>query len=65
MPQFLLVLLLVTGPGDGESLLWMSMDLYGDVFGILQLDEPNYDEESVDRCKHWGDLEEEDEEEEE
>uniref|UniRef100_A0A453Q6B8 PSP proline-rich domain-containing protein n=1 Tax=Aegilops tauschii subsp. strangulata TaxID=200361 RepID=A0A453Q6B8_AEGTS len=30
--------------------------LYGDVFGILQLDEPNYDEEPVDRSKHWGDL---------
>ncbi|VAI51928.1 unnamed protein product [Triticum turgidum subsp. durum] len=39
--------------------------LYGDVFGILQLDEPNYDEEPVDRSKHWGDLEEEEEEEEE
>ncbi|VAI63574.1 unnamed protein product [Triticum turgidum subsp. durum] len=38
--------------------------LYGDVFGILQLDEPNYDEEPVDRSKHWGDLEEEEEEEE-
>ncbi|CAO2046947.1 unnamed protein product, partial [Urochloa humidicola] len=39
--------------------------LYGDVFGVLQQDEPNYDEEPVDRSKHWGDLEEEEEEEEE
>ncbi|CAL4966231.1 unnamed protein product [Urochloa decumbens] len=39
--------------------------LYGDVFGVLQQDEPNYDDEPVDRSKHWGDLEEEEEEEEE
>jgi splicing factor 3B subunit 2 len=39
--------------------------LYGDVFGVLQQDEPNYDDEPVDRTKHWGDLEEEEEEEEE
>ncbi|CAN6181675.1 unnamed protein product, partial [Urochloa humidicola] len=38
--------------------------LYGDVFGVLQQDEPNYDDEPVDRSKHWGDLEEEEEEEE-
>ncbi|OEL23831.1 Splicing factor 3B subunit 2 [Dichanthelium oligosanthes] len=39
--------------------------LYGDVFGVLRQDEPNYDDEPVDRSKHWGDLEEEEEEEEE
>ncbi|XP_052202991.1 uncharacterized protein LOC127808469 [Diospyros lotus] len=39
--------------------------LYGDVFGVLQLDQPNYEEEPVDKTKHWGDLEEEEEEEEE
>ncbi|CAN6192333.1 unnamed protein product, partial [Urochloa humidicola] len=39
--------------------------LYGDVFGVLQQDEPNYDDEPVDRSKHWGDLEEEEEEEDE
>ncbi|XP_022845320.1 splicing factor 3B subunit 2-like [Olea europaea var. sylvestris] len=39
--------------------------LYGDVFGVLQQDQPNYEEEPVDKTKHWGDLEEEEEEEEE
>ncbi|KAL2244809.1 UNVERIFIED_CONTAM: Splicing factor 3B subunit 2 [Sesamum indicum] len=39
--------------------------LYGDVFGVLQQEQPNYDEEPVDKTKHWGDLEEEEEEEEE
>ncbi|XP_020571881.1 splicing factor 3B subunit 2 [Phalaenopsis equestris] len=39
--------------------------LYGDVFGVQQQDQPNYEEEPVDRSKHWGDLEEEEEEEEE
>ncbi|XP_022886326.1 splicing factor 3B subunit 2 isoform X2 [Olea europaea var. sylvestris] len=38
--------------------------LYGDVFGVLQQDQPNYEEEPVDKTKHWGDLEEEEEEEE-
>ncbi|CAI9770768.1 unnamed protein product [Fraxinus pennsylvanica] len=32
--------------------------LYGDVFGVLQQDQPNYEEEPVDKTKHWGDLEE-------
>ncbi|KAH9606424.1 hypothetical protein KSS87_015067 [Heliosperma pusillum] len=35
--------------------------LYGDVFGVQQQDEPNYEEEPVDKSKHWGDLEEEEE----
>lgn len=39
--------------------------LYGDVFGVLQQEQPNYEEEPVDKTKHWGDLEEEEEEEEE
>ncbi|KAJ8566854.1 hypothetical protein K7X08_002676 [Anisodus acutangulus] len=39
--------------------------LYGDVFGVLQQDQPNYEDEPVDKTKHWGDLEEEEEEEEE
>ncbi|KAK2383030.1 splicing factor 3B subunit [Trifolium repens] len=39
--------------------------LYGDVFGVHQQDQPNYEEEPVDKTKHWGDLEEEEEEEEE
>ncbi|XP_052183349.1 uncharacterized protein LOC127795607 [Diospyros lotus] len=39
--------------------------LYGDVFGVHQQEQPNYDEEPVDKTKHWGDLEEEEEEEEE
>nr|GMC88197.1 splicing factor 3B subunit 2 [Ipomoea batatas] len=39
--------------------------LYGDVFGVLQQEQPNYDDEPVDKTKHWGDLEEEEEEEEE
>ncbi|KAL7213112.1 hypothetical protein ACSBR2_015758 [Camellia fascicularis] len=39
--------------------------LYGDVFGIQQQEQPNYEEEPVDKTKHWGDLEEEEEEEEE
>ncbi|KAI8567614.1 hypothetical protein RHMOL_Rhmol02G0135100 [Rhododendron molle] len=39
--------------------------LYGDVFGVQQQDQPNYEEEPVDKTKHWGDLEEEEEEEEE
>ncbi|XP_062013215.1 uncharacterized protein LOC133729668 [Rosa rugosa] len=38
--------------------------LYGDVFGVQQQDQPNYEEEPVDKTKHWGDLEEEEEEEE-
>ncbi|XP_045820737.1 splicing factor 3B subunit 2-like [Trifolium pratense] len=38
--------------------------LYGDVFGVHQQDQPNYEEEPVDKTKHWGDLEEEEEEEE-
>ncbi|WCJ26992.1 proline-rich spliceosome-associated (PSP) family protein [Euphorbia peplus] len=39
--------------------------LYGDVFGVQLQDQPNYEEEPVDKTKHWGDLEEEEEEEEE
>ncbi|KAE9449546.1 hypothetical protein C3L33_18551, partial [Rhododendron williamsianum] len=39
--------------------------LYGDVFGVQQQEQPNYEEEPVDKTKHWGDLEEEAEEEEE
>ncbi|CAL5344942.1 unnamed protein product [Camellia sinensis] len=39
--------------------------LYGDVFGVQQQEQPNYEEEPVDKTKHWGDLEEEEEEEEE
>ncbi|MCL7038975.1 hypothetical protein MKW94_016372 [Papaver nudicaule] len=39
--------------------------LYGDVFGVQQEEELNYEEEPVDRSKHWGDLEEEVESEEE
>ncbi|KAI3937043.1 hypothetical protein MKX01_015258, partial [Papaver californicum] len=42
--------------------------LYGDVFGVQQQEQLNYEEEPVDRSKHWGDLEDEvesDEEEEE
>ncbi|KAK9714191.1 hypothetical protein RND81_06G078400 [Saponaria officinalis] len=35
--------------------------LYGDVFGVQQQEEPNYEEEPVDKSKHWGDLEEEEE----
>ncbi|KAF5206180.1 Splicing factor 3b subunit [Thalictrum thalictroides] len=35
--------------------------LYGDVFGIQQQEQLNYEEEPVDRSKHWGDLEEEEE----
>ncbi|KAG5010575.1 hypothetical protein JHK87_019090 [Glycine soja] len=35
--------------------------LYGDVFGVHQQDQPNYEEEPVDKIKHWGDLEEEEE----
>nr|XP_011460254.1 PREDICTED: splicing factor 3B subunit 2 isoform X2 [Fragaria vesca subsp. vesca] len=38
--------------------------LYGDVFGVQQQDQPNYEEEPVDKTKHWGDLEEEEEDEE-
>lgn len=38
--------------------------LYGDVFGVQQQDQPNYEEEPIDKSKHWGDLEEEEEEEE-
>ncbi|KAJ6825186.1 splicing factor 3B subunit 2 [Iris pallida] len=33
--------------------------LYGDVFGVQQKDQPDYEEEPVDRSKHWGDLEKE------
>ncbi|KAI6703794.1 hypothetical protein NL676_012930 [Syzygium grande] len=39
--------------------------LYGDVFGVQQQEQPNYEEEPLDKTKHWGDLEEEEEEEEE
>ncbi|CAK9164586.1 unnamed protein product [Ilex paraguariensis] len=39
--------------------------LYGDVFGEYQQEQPNYEEEPIDKTKHWGDLEEEEEEEEE
>ncbi|CAK8577755.1 unnamed protein product [Lathyrus sativus] len=39
--------------------------LYGDVFGVHQQDQPNYEEEPIDKTKHWGDLEEEEEEEDE
>ncbi|CAN7071062.1 unnamed protein product [Brassica oleracea var. botrytis] len=39
--------------------------LYGDVFGVQQQDQPNYEDEPIDKSKHWGDLEEEEEEEEE
>ncbi|KAL4190141.1 hypothetical protein AMTRI_Chr08g168920 [Amborella trichopoda] len=35
--------------------------LYGDVFGVQQQEQPNYEEEPVDKSKHWGDLEEEEE----
>ncbi|XP_022965450.1 splicing factor 3B subunit 2-like [Cucurbita maxima] len=37
--------------------------LYGDVFGVQQQEQANYEEEPVDKTKHWGDLEEEEEEE--
>ncbi|RZC66703.1 hypothetical protein C5167_010399 [Papaver somniferum] len=33
--------------------------LYGDVFGVQQQEQLNYEEEPVDRSKHWGDLEDE------
>ncbi|KAG1359550.1 putative splicing factor 3B subunit 2 [Cocos nucifera] len=39
--------------------------LYGDVFGLQQQEQINYEEEPVDQSKHWDDLEEEEEEEEE
>nr|XP_027111743.1 splicing factor 3B subunit 2-like [Coffea arabica] len=39
--------------------------IYGDVFGVLHQEQPNYEEEPVDKSKHWGDFEEEEEEEEE
>ncbi|KAL3519703.1 hypothetical protein ACH5RR_017852 [Cinchona calisaya] len=39
--------------------------IYGDVFGVLLQEQPNYEEEPVDKSKHWGDFEEEEEEEEE
>ncbi|XP_047324087.1 splicing factor 3B subunit 2-like [Impatiens glandulifera] len=39
--------------------------LYGDVFGVQQTEQPNYEDEPIDKSKHWGDLEEEEEEEEE
>ncbi|XP_047313417.1 splicing factor 3B subunit 2-like isoform X2 [Impatiens glandulifera] len=39
--------------------------LYGDVFGVQLVEQPNYEDEPVDKSKHWGDLEEEEEEEEE
>ncbi|CAL5409809.1 unnamed protein product [Camellia sinensis] len=39
--------------------------LYGDVFGVQLQEQPNYEEEPVDKTKHWGDLEEEEEEDEE
>ncbi|PKI40126.1 hypothetical protein CRG98_039498 [Punica granatum] len=37
--------------------------LYGDVFGVQQQEQPNYEEEPIDKTNHWGDLEEEEEEE--
>ncbi|KAK1424691.1 hypothetical protein QVD17_20026 [Tagetes erecta] len=37
--------------------------VYGDVFG-QQEEPPNYEEEPVDKGKHWGDIEEDEEEEE-
>ncbi|PHT50882.1 hypothetical protein CQW23_10629 [Capsicum baccatum] len=30
--------------------------LYGDVFGVLQQDQLNYEDEPVDKTKHWGDF---------
>ncbi|PQQ10114.1 splicing factor 3B subunit 2 [Prunus yedoensis var. nudiflora] len=30
--------------------------LYGDVFGVQQQDQPNYEEEPVDKTKHWDSL---------
>ena len=36
--------------------------LDGDVFGVLQQDQSNYEEKSINKTKHWGDLEEEEEE---
>ncbi|KAJ4895499.1 proline-rich spliceosome-associated (PSP) family protein [Raphanus sativus] len=35
------------------------------IFGVQQQDQPNYEDEPIDKSKHWGDLEEEEEEEEE
>ncbi|PRQ28803.1 hypothetical protein RchiOBHm_Chr5g0006931 [Rosa chinensis] len=43
-----------------EALLLFSSD----VFGVQQQDQPNYEEEPVDKTKHLGDLEREEEEEE-
>jgi splicing factor 3B subunit 2 len=36
--------------------------LYGDVFGVHQQEQPNHEEEPVDKTKHWGDHLEEEEE---
>ncbi|KAI3862106.1 hypothetical protein MKW92_020586 [Papaver armeniacum] len=33
--------------------------LYGDVVGVQQQEQLNYEKEPVDRSKHWGDLEDE------
>ncbi|KAG7557673.1 PSP proline-rich [Arabidopsis suecica] len=38
--------------------------LYGDVFGVQQQHQPKYEEEPIDKSKLWGDLEEEEHEEE-
>ncbi|OIT35236.1 hypothetical protein A4A49_27941 [Nicotiana attenuata] len=46
-------------PPDNEY----GRSLYGDVF-ILKQDQPDYEDEPVDKTKHWGDLEEEEVEEE-
>ncbi|KAI3832001.1 hypothetical protein MKX03_006375 [Papaver bracteatum] len=34
-------------------------ELYGDVVGVQQQEQLSYEEEPVDRSKHWGDLEDE------
>lgn len=39
--------------------------LYGDVFGVFQQEQPDYEDEPIDKGKHWGDYEEEGVEEEE
>ncbi|EOA17961.1 hypothetical protein CARUB_v10006376mg [Capsella rubella] len=49
--------------GPPPSYPHLKIPLYGDVFGVLQQDQPNYEEEPIDKSKHWGDLEEEEEEE--
>lgn len=33
--------------------------LYGDVFGVFQQEQPDYEDEPIDKGKHWDDYEEE------